>query len=338
MSIVKVVGLNEWIDLSQFQENHAIRGNCTVNKIQTFLNEKVKVKDLEVTRAEINTSGKVLTPSLAVMFPATEYDNLPAFCDIRINHKTGNHTEEIILWVPLRWNERFFGVNGGGNRTMVWTPEAMNTGTRMGGMLVALRNGFACACTDGACRSDKWFGWGMDYEKKELDLEMYFNWIDYSTHVMATVGKAVTEFVCGMAPKYSYTLGNSGGGRQAIYAAQKYPQDYDGYFADCPVLSYQKMLPALSWPAVVMNTYNNALAPEKFEAFRALAWEKAGGRDAFYKTTEIMDVDPFALVGQETEAGSITETDAIVMQKIWEGARSPKGDFLWYGMLSLIHI
>lgn len=26
MSIVKVVGLNEWIDLSQFQENHAIRG------------------------------------------------------------------------------------------------------------------------------------------------------------------------------------------------------------------------------------------------------------------------------------------------------------------------
>lgn len=332
MGIVKVAGLNEWIDLSQFVENPAIRENCSVEKIQKFLDEKVKVRDLTVTKAEINTTGCAKSPRLATMFPAAEYEGLPGFCDIRIAHKTGNLTEEIIVWVPLVWNERFFGINGGGNRTMVWTPEAMSTGTRMIGMSIALKNGFSCACTDGGCRSDKWFGWGVDYVKKELDLEMYFNWIDYSTHVMATVGKAVTGFVCGMAPRYSYTMGNSGGGRQVIYSAQKYPQDYDGYFADCPVLSYQKMLPALSWPAVVMNTYKNVLTPEKFEAFRAAAWEKAGGREAFYETTDIVDVDPFALVGQETASGPITETDALVMQKIWEGARSVKGDFLWYGM------
>ena len=333
MSIIKVTGLNTWVDLSQFQENPAISKNCVKEAIQKFLDEKVKVKDLKVVKAEVNTTGHFLSPiTMPGYLPPAEYEGLPPFCDIHIEHCTGKLTELIVVWVPLTWNERFFGCNGGGNRTLFWMPDAMANGYRQMSMSLALRNGYACACTDAACRAPENFGWGVDYETKDFDLEMYFNWIDYSTHVMATVGKAVTSFVCGMAPRYSYTMGGSGGGRQVAYAAQKYPQDYDGYWADCPVLTYQKMLPALAWPGVVMNEYKDAMPPAKFEAFRAAVWEKAGGRDAFYKTTDRIDFDPFTIVGQETSAGPITETDALVMQKIWEGARSPKGEFLWYGM------
>lgn len=335
MSIIKVTGLNEWVDLSQFQEDPSVGANCTVEKIQAFLDTQVKVKDLKVIKAEVNTNGHFAAPDTMpgyMQMPPVEYEGLPPFCDIHIEHNTGSQTELILVWVPLTWNERFFGANGGGNRSIFWAAESANLGGRQICMPIALRNGYACACTDAACRSEQFFGWGVDYEKKELDLEMYYNWIDYSTHVMATVGKAVTTFIRGMAPKYSYTMGASGGGRQVAYAAQKYPQDYDGYWADCPVLTYQKMLPALAWPAVVMNEYKDAMPPAKFEAFRALAWEKAGGREAYYETIKKIDVDPFEIVGQETAEGVITETDATVMQKIWEGARSPEGEFLWYGM------
>ena len=333
MSIIKIAGLNEWVDLSLFRENRSIAENCTAENIQKYLDEKVKVKDLTVSRAAVVTDGRWSAPTLMGDYiPAPTYEGLPAFCDVEIAHVTGRHTENINVWVPLRWNERFLGVQGGGNRTTSWMPEAMATGMRTLSMPAALRNGYACSCTDGACRAAEMFGWGVDYEKKELDLEMYFNWIDYSTHVAAVVGKAVTECLCGMAPKYSYTMGASGGGRQVAYAAQKFPQDYDGYWADCPVLSYQKMLPALAWPGVVMNEYHDALPTEKYEAFRAAVWEKAGGREKFYNTTERVDFDPFTIVGRETPAGVITETDATVMQKIWEGPRSSEGEFLWYGM------
>lgn len=333
MSIIKVTGLNEWVDMSLFAEDRAIAERCTAENIQRYLDTQVKVKDLTVVRAQVVTDGKWHAPStMGDFMPAPEYDNLPSFCDVEIEHCTGHHTEKINVWVPLRWNERFLGMQGGGNRTVVWAPEIMSAGMRMISMPMAIRNGYACSCTDGGCRAPEMFGWGVDYEKKELDLELYFNWIDYSTHVAAVVGKGVTEYLGGHAPRYSYAFGASGGGRQVAYAAQKFPQDYDGYWADCPVLTYQKMLPALAWPAVVMNEYKDAMPPVKFEAFRAAVWEKAGGRDAFYKTTDRIDFDPFTIVGQETSAGPITETDATVMQKIWEGARSPKGEFLWYGM------
>ncbi|MBE6037898.1 MAG: tannase/feruloyl esterase family alpha/beta hydrolase [Anaerofustis stercorihominis] len=333
MSIVKITDFNHWIDMSLFSENKFISENCNIEKIQKFLDENVKVKDLRVTKAEINTKGNFTSPVITPgMMPATEYTGLPAFCDIHIEHCTGKHTENIILWIPLVWNERFFGCNGGGNRTIMWMPEFLGAGSRQISMPVALRNGYACACTDAACRSEQFFGWGVDHENKEFDYEMYFNWIDYSTHIMAVVGKSVTEFICNKPPKYSYTMGASGGGRQVAYSAQKYPQDYDGYWADCPVLTYQKMLPALAWPAVVMNEYNNAMHPAKFEAFREAVWEKAGGKDAFYETTDYIDFDAFSLIGKETPAGEITHTDAVVMHKIWEGARSPEGEFLWYGM------
>ena len=333
MSIIKITGLNQWVDMSGIVQNEEFAANCTVDKIQDFLDREVKVKDLRVVRAEVNTGGHFSSPETMPGFmPPTEYEGLPAFCDIHIEHITGSHTELIVLWVPLVWNERFFGCNGGGNRTVFWMPEVMATGSRQNAMPIALRNGYACACTDAGCRSERFFGWGVDYDTKEFDWELYYNWVDYSTHVMAVVGKAVTGFICGRAPRYSYTMGGSGGGRQVAYAAQKYPQDYDGYWADCPVLTYQKMLPALAWPAVVMNEYSNAMPPEKFAAFRAAVWEKAGGREAFYETTDIIDFDPFTMVGHQTDAGVITETDAIVMQKIWEGARSPEGEFLWYGM------
>lgn len=333
---IKIEGFTKWMSLEDIPELEGLQERCTTEYLQTYLVKYVKMRGVQVASASINTGGKFQAPNLmgdmAKMMPPPEYHDLPPFCEILIRHSTGKHTEEINVWVPLQWNGRFFGCVGGGNRTAVWTPEGMAMTARSVNMVAPLRNGFACVSSDGANQEPEIFGWGVDWEKKELDLELYHNWIDYSTHTMTVLGKAVTEAITGEKPAYSYIMGSSGGGRQVLAEAQKYPEDYDGYWSDCPCVSYNRMMLSLSWPAVVMNEYKNVLPPAKFEAFRQAAYDKAGGREAYYNTTEIISVDPFTVVGQETEAGPITELDATVMQKIWEGARTPDGEFLWYGM------
>lgn len=332
---LKFQSVTKYVDLTGVQEPDGIRERCAEAYIQEYLNSHVKMRGVKVARAVVNTSGVFDPPNLWGDSPgmsAPHYENLPVFCDVEIHHCTGKHTEVIWVWVPLAWNGRFLGIPGGGNRTALLNDESWDALGRMASMPMSIRNGFACVCSDGGNREPEYFGWGVNWETKEFDLELYHNWIDYSTHTMTVIGKAVTEALAGEKIAYSYILGGSGGGRQVLAEAQKYPEDYDGYWCDSPCLSYNRMLPSLAWPAVVMNEYKNPMPPAKFEAFRAAAWEKAGGREAYYNTQEIIEVDPYSLVGQETEAGPITETDARVMELIWQGAQTADGEFLWYGM------
>ena len=37
MSIIKIAGLNEWVDLSLFRENRSIAENCTAENIHTHI-------------------------------------------------------------------------------------------------------------------------------------------------------------------------------------------------------------------------------------------------------------------------------------------------------------
>ncbi len=65
--------------------------------------------------------------------------------------------------------------------------------------------------------------------------------LDYAhraVHQSAAVAKALLEEIYGNAPAYSYFEGCSTGGRQAIMAAQRYPEDFDGIICGAPVLDF----------------------------------------------------------------------------------------------------
>jgi len=55
-----------------------------------------------------------------------------------------------------------------------------------------------------------------------------------ATHVAALVGKAITKYYYGKAPKHSYFWGGSTGGRQALVEAQRFPWDFDGIISIAP--------------------------------------------------------------------------------------------------------
>jgi feruloyl esterase len=66
-------------------------------------------------------------------------------------------------------------------------------------------------------------------------------------HVTAQVAKAVIENFYGQPPAYSYFNGCSDGGREALMAAQRYPNDFDGIAAGAPANNM-----------AVQNTYHHA--------------------------------------------------------------------------------
>lgn len=65
-------------------------------------------------------------------------------------------------------------------------------------------------------------------------------------HTITEVGKNLAEAFYGSAPRKSYYLGCSGGGRQGLHAAEAFPTDFDGILIGAPASNFNNMT---SWRA-----------------------------------------------------------------------------------------
>lgn len=314
-----------WIRMEPRDSEGDVRGNCTIETVAAALKD---FEDVTVAAVSINESG-VAEP----MMGFAEAD-LPAYCDVRIEQKTpGGHTAHVTVWVPLDWNERFLGIGGQGNRTSC--PWIFGPLVRIATLPRALRNGFAAAETDAGNIDPRFAEWGIDVETRELDWDLIRNWRDRSTHDMTVIAKAVIEAIQGTAPRYSYFQGTSGGGRQALMEAQRYPGDYDGIWSAEPAINYAELSSGVMWPALVMKELGAPLTPAKLEAFRT-GYIAAAGAEAvelgYVPGTEIRAWDPRELVGLSTDDGEISDADAEAVAKIWDGPRRANGERLWFGL------
>lgn len=338
ISSVRMVkqGLTRWVAMDPAAGPADVAERCTAEALQKAL---AHLRDVTVASVTVNTSGQFEAPPLAMMAGAASdpqsITGLPDFIDVRVRKVTpGGHVAEIVVWVPLDWNGRFFGTGGFGMRTAnLWLDVQW---TRVPALPVALRNGFATATTDAGIRDARDWAYALDEDTREVDWELIRNWAYRATHEMTLVGKVVTQAIHGTPPRYSYLAGSSGGGRQALAEAQRYPEDYDGIWAAEPAVNWTKFVPAEIWPPLVMKEHNNPVPPAKLEAFRAAAIAACDGADGLVdgllEVHEMSDYDPKQLVGTRTSAGEITAADADVVQKIWQGPRTASGEFLWYGL------
>ena len=328
-------GFTRWVDASSLKPVD-LAARCSIDFIQAALSH---MSDVEIISAEVNCSGQFappkshLVPDLA---PAPSLiTDLPHFCQVLASKRTaGDHLEHIWIWVPLAWNERFLATGGMGSITgPIWFEQPA---VRSMTMPIALRNGFATAATDGGNRDPRFFDWPLDPKNGALDWDLLRNWSYRATHDMAVVAKAVIEALHGKAPFRSYYAGCSGGGRQGIAAALRYPDDFDGIWASDPAVNWTSIWPSAMWPALVMRAHDTVLPPAKLEAFRQAALEACDGadgvRDGFIGLAELRDFDARSVIGRETPAGPITPADAEVMAKLWDGPRRANGEKLGFGL------
>lgn len=143
---------------------------------------------------------------------------LPHFrVELLIKPSQASHIRVVILLPEQKnWNGKFLGTGNGGFAGQI----------NEGSLLNGISRGFATANTD----------MGMPEHPDQCigQEEIYKDFGHRSTHLMTTEGKRITEYFYGKAPQYSYFIGGSTGGQQALSEAQRYPKDYDGIIALSP--------------------------------------------------------------------------------------------------------
>lgn len=118
------------------------------------------------------------------------------------------------MWMPIEnWNGKYLQTGCGG-RCGKLLPDTCK---------IQYKRGYACMAHDLGHRSTTYDNiWAIDDVPAEMDFGFR------ATHVAAIVGKIITETYYRQKPKYSYFIGASTGGRQALVAVQRFPNDFDG--------------------------------------------------------------------------------------------------------------
>ena len=241
-----------------------------------------------------------------------------------VTHPPAGDRVKVWIGLPLtNWNGRFQGTGGGGF-----------SGGSPAGLRGPVARGFAAGATD--------TGHEGGSGSFALDARGRQNWpgiIDNAylgIHEMTVVGKAVTEAFYGKAPRYSYFVGGSTGGRQGLMEAQRFPGDYNGIVSACPAINWHRFVPASLWPEVVMHSMSNFVSKAKLDAATAAAVAACDAEDGV-KDGVIDDplrcaYDPKGLVGSRIGNDTFTAADAEVIGKIWQGPRAQDGSFMWHGL------
>ncbi len=190
---------------------------------------------------------------------------LPEFCRVvaTASPAQGSHIG-IEVWIPVSdWNGRLEGVGNGGYSSRIYHFAMAN----------ALRHGYAVVGTDtGHTGDDLKFAMG---HPERID-----DWGYRSIHVMTRFAKLVVRDLKGRFPDYSYFVGCSTGGGQALSEAQRFPDDYDGILAGDPGNDRVNLNALFLWAyAVDYRVPGQQLTPAKLILLHAAALHACDGDD-----------------------------------------------------------
>jgi hypothetical protein len=271
----------------------------------------------------VNLPNTVVDSATEVAATATA----PGYCDVQLTKNNPPATDQVNIGVflPDSWNGRFEGIGGGG----------YVTGSPGSPSISALQAGYATGATDGGHPGSGGNGAFALNPDGTLNQQLIDDFSYLGIHEMTTTAKAVIDDYYRQHPVYSYWNGCSTGGRQGYMEAQRYPTDYNGVYAGSPAINWAQFMVAQMWGEMQMNLAHDFIPQCKFAAAQAAAVAQCDGLDGV--TDGIISdwpdchFDARTLIGTVTPCGTITATDANVINTIMEGPRYPNGKFMWYG-------
>jgi feruloyl esterase len=191
-----------------------------------------QLKDFSIPASSIGllTSGAVV--QTAVTVAASDQGNTNGdFCKVIgiVKPKNpGSPNLEFEVNLPLNWNRRALQMGGGGyDGSLVtgltpFTLQPANTPT-------PLKQGFVTLGSDGGHKGAQGFDGSFG-----MDDEALLNFGKESVKKAHDAAMAIIRKAYGRAPGRFYFIGGSQGGHEALDAAARYPEDYDGVVAHYP--------------------------------------------------------------------------------------------------------
>ncbi|HXA56430.1 MAG TPA: tannase/feruloyl esterase family alpha/beta hydrolase [Candidatus Acidoferrum sp.] len=232
-----------------------------------------------ITTAEQVPAGAFTPPS-----GTRAITNLPAFCRVAATLKpTADSDIGIEVWLPLSgWNGKFEAVGNGGWGGAIEYSE----------MAAALQRGYATSSSDD----------GHEGDSGDFVLNHPERFIDFayrSEHEMTLKAKALISAFYGQAPRYSYWNGCSGGGREGLLQAYRYPDDFNGVIAGDPATFKRN-----AWAMWIANaSFKNAddyIPPSKYSMIHRAVLDMCdkldGLQDGLINDPRICHFDPKVLL------------------------------------------
>ncbi|KAK0624438.1 Tannase/feruloyl esterase [Immersiella caudata] len=264
------------------------------------------------------------------------------FCNVTVTYTHPGQNDHVIVeaWLPVDspgWNQRLQAIGGGGF-------AAGRFELTYEGMKGALGDGYATITTDaGLGSSQEPSEWAL-LSPGNVNLYKLRNTGSVALNDAAIIGKSLIQSFYGEEPKYSYWNGCSGGGRQGLMLAQRYPDAFDGIAAGAPANYWTELFASMQWPEVFMNSIQVYPHHCEIDAITALAVKECDGLDGVADGV-IADVDaclakfdPHKTVGKPLNCSapnalsSISKAAADVIKASWEGPFKGNGERIWYGL------
>jgi feruloyl esterase len=252
----------------------------------------LKLPDTTITLAQSVAAG-AFAPPAGGRGGGNPFADLPAFCRVAATVKpTPDSDIKIEFWMPASgWNGKFEAVGNGG-----WNGNIDNNALATG-----LRRGYATASTDTGHEG----GGGPWMQNKEKLIDFGYR----AVHEMAAKGKQIVSSFYGNNARFSYFVGCSAGGRQALKAAQKYPEDFDGIVAGAPALNTTGRAAFAMW--IAQNQHKDAstyIPATKYPALREAVVQACdsldGVADRVLENPRQCKFDPQVLLCKEGDSAS----------------------------------
>lgn len=213
---------------------------------------------VSITLARVIPAGAFKSPE-----HSSDFADLPRFCRVVAKLKpTSDSDIGIEVWLPTSgWNGKYLAVGSGG-----WGGSIAYSA-----MADALRRGYATSATDdGHTGSSASFIMGHP--------EKFIDFAYRAEHEMTVEAKVLIKAFYGQSPHYSYWNGCSGGGREGLLQAARYPDEFDGIIAGDPANVRRN-----AWALWLANqTFKNPadyIPPSKYSMIHQAVLDACDGND-----------------------------------------------------------
>jgi Tannase and feruloyl esterase len=259
-------------------------------------------------------------PAAGLKLPASaglrdEVATLPGFCRVAATLRPSPDSDiKIEVWMPASdWNGNFQGVGNGGWGGSISYPA----------MAVALAQGYATASTDTGHNTEGG-SFALDHPEKLVDFG------SRAVHDMTVAAKALAAAYYSSSPRLSYWTGCSGGGRQALMEAQRFPADYDGIVAGAPSAFFIGRSAQAVWVAQAMHKDPAShIPPSKYPAIHSAVLQACdaldGVKDGVLENPARCRFDPKVMECPGPDGpGCLTTPQVEAARKVYAASMNPR--------------
>jgi feruloyl esterase len=217
---------------------------------------------LGTPKVEILAAQPVAAGSFTPPDSADALQQLPGFCRVVVRLKpTSDSDIGAEIWLPANWNGKLLAIGSGG-----WGGAVDFEGLAQG-----LRRGYATLASDDG-HQGRSGSFALGHPQKLIDFAYR------AEHETTVEAKLLIKALYGRASSHSYWQGCSGGGREGLIQAYRYPDEFDGIIAGDPA-NIRRNAWAL-WLAVQsLNDPAAYIPPSKYPMIHAAALAACDAND-----------------------------------------------------------